>query len=82
MRAKISSPDLVQLPTEIWAQVSPEACDLCRKLLEKSPAKRLSATQALAHHWRGASGDLESSKVLEAQGFHEFPCDSIHFSEV
>ena len=51
VRAKISAPDVVQLPSEVWAQVSPDACDLCRKLLEKSPTKRLSATQALAHHW-------------------------------
>eukprot|EP00434_Breviolum_minutum_P035920 symbB.v1.2.031809.t1/scaffold3631.1/size52987/3 len=51
VRAKISSPDPVQFPVDIWAQVSPEACDLCRKLLEKSPKNRLSATQALMHEW-------------------------------
>ncbi|CAE7945338.1 CPK2, partial [Symbiodinium sp. KB8] len=51
VRAKISNPDPVQFPTEIWAQVSHAACDLCRKLLEKQSSKRLSAAQALAHEW-------------------------------
>ena len=51
VRAKISNAEPVQFPMEIWSQVSPQARDLCKKLLEKSPKARLSATQALAHDW-------------------------------
>eukprot|EP00930_Biecheleria_cincta_P033592 TRINITY_DN2327_c0_g2_i1.p1 TRINITY_DN2327_c0_g2~~TRINITY_DN2327_c0_g2_i1.p1 ORF type:complete len:944 (-),score=170.29 TRINITY_DN2327_c0_g2_i1:258-2876(-) len=51
VRAKISQPEPVQFPTDIWQTVSEEARDLCRKLLEKSAKKRLSAKQALEHPW-------------------------------
>ncbi|CAE8611295.1 unnamed protein product [Polarella glacialis] len=51
VRAKISNQEPVQFPSKIWAVVSEEACDLCRKLLEKSPKNRLGAAQALAHPW-------------------------------
>lgn len=51
VRAKISSSEAVQFPMDIWSQVSPSALDLCRKLLDKSPKLRLSATSALAHEW-------------------------------
>merc|ERR1712151_154289 len=38
-------------PREVWDFVSKDACDLCRKLVEKCPRNRLSAAQALAHPW-------------------------------
>merc|ERR1719401_2453765 len=51
VRAKISAPEPVVFPREVWEPVSTDACDLCRKLLEKCPKNRLSAAQALAHPW-------------------------------
>lgn len=51
VRSKISSTEAVQFPKDLWASVSPEATDLCRKLLEKNPKHRCSAAQALAHPW-------------------------------
>ncbi len=38
-------------PDEKWDKKSYEALDFVRKLLEKDPAKRLSAKQALSHMW-------------------------------
>lgn len=38
-------------PDEKWDKISYEALDFVRKLLEKDPAKRLSAKQALSHLW-------------------------------
>jgi len=51
VRSKISQPEPVQFPMDVWQPVSEDARDLCRKLLEKSPKNRLSAAQALAHPW-------------------------------
>ena len=36
---------------EIWDNITPEAKDLIKKLMEKSVDARLSAVQALAHPW-------------------------------
>jgi calcium-dependent protein kinase len=35
----------------IWTLISPEAMDFIKKLLEKDPTKRLSATEALNSDW-------------------------------
>lgn len=51
VRAKISSPEAVAFPQELWKFVSPEAMNLCKLLLEKKPEMRLSAAKALAHPW-------------------------------
>lgn len=51
IRLKITSPYPVELPTEGFKDISLEAQDLCRALLDKSPRQRLTATQALAHSW-------------------------------
>eukprot|EP00931_Biecheleriopsis_adriatica_P065518 TRINITY_DN40032_c0_g1_i1.p1 TRINITY_DN40032_c0_g1~~TRINITY_DN40032_c0_g1_i1.p1 ORF type:complete len:957 (+),score=179.99 TRINITY_DN40032_c0_g1_i1:101-2971(+) len=51
VRAKILQPEPVQFPKDIWQPVSEDAADLCRKLLEKSPKNRPSASQALTHPW-------------------------------
>jgi len=51
VRSKISQPEPVQFPTEVWDAVSEDARDLCKKLLEKSPKSRLSAAQSLSHPW-------------------------------
>jgi len=51
VRAKITLPEPVHFPREVWEPVSKDALDLTRKLLEKCPRSRLSAAQALAHPW-------------------------------
>merc|ERR1740121_2984530 len=51
VREKISFPEPVVFPREVWEAVSKEGMDLCRALLEKCPQKRLTAAQALAHQW-------------------------------
>lgn len=38
-------------PDREWSQVTPEAKDLVRKLMEKDPKTRLSAAEALQHPW-------------------------------
>jgi len=51
VRAKIASPDPVELSGDAWSHVSTEAKDLCSKLLCKDPACRFSADEALSHSW-------------------------------
>jgi calcium-dependent protein kinase len=51
VRRKIADPTPVVFPRDIFGNVSPEAQDLCQKLLEKDPKNRLSAKQALEHVW-------------------------------
>ncbi|CAK0855536.1 unnamed protein product [Prorocentrum cordatum] len=51
VRVKISDPEPVRFPADIWEFVSQQAQDLCRKLLDKNPRTRLSAAQALRHSW-------------------------------
>lgn len=51
VRAKISAPEPVDFPAEIWKDGSAEALNLCRQMLEKSPESRCSAAKALAHPW-------------------------------
>lgn len=51
VREKITDPAPVDFPNGVWKLVSRDACDLCKKLLEKDPRNRFSAAQALAHPW-------------------------------
>mmetsp|Transcript_138448 Transcript_138448/g.442500 ORF Transcript_138448/g.442500 Transcript_138448/m.442500 type:complete len:726 (-) Transcript_138448:463-2640(-) len=51
VHAKITAPGAVRLPRQTFANTSREAVDLCQRLLEKDPRRRLSAGQALAHPW-------------------------------
>jgi len=51
VREKILDPEPVHFPPGIWAPVTPEARDLCMKLVEKCPKTRPSARQCLDHPW-------------------------------
>jgi len=51
VHARITDPQPVELPDVFFGELSKEARDFCRRLLEKCPKKRLSAAQALAHLW-------------------------------
>jgi len=51
VKRKIADPSPVEFPKDIFQHVSPEAQDLCQKLLEKDPENRSSAKQALDHVW-------------------------------
>jgi len=41
----------ISYPPKHWDKISDNARDLCQKLLEKDPAKRLSAEDSLKHPW-------------------------------
>jgi serine/threonine protein kinase len=41
----------VQFPRELWAPISAEAQDLVARMLDRNPATRITAQQALAHPW-------------------------------
>jgi serine/threonine protein kinase len=67
----------IQYPRDVWAAISPEAQHLVSCMLDRNPASRLSAEQALAHPWFTAmlgytptpSGDmLAANNVLEFPG--------------
>jgi len=51
VHAKIKARRPVRLLRQKFEGVSQHARDLCRRLLEKDPKRRLSAGQALAHSW-------------------------------
>lgn len=42
---------IYNLDTEAWANISLEAKDLIRKLMNINPKQRLSAKEALEHSW-------------------------------
>ena len=49
---KIYVPDTgVKMTGDMWKEISDEAKDLVTKLIQKDPAERLSAVQALLHSW-------------------------------
>eukprot|EP00825_Cyclidium_porcatum_P030592 TRINITY_DN3239_c0_g1_i2.p1 TRINITY_DN3239_c0_g1~~TRINITY_DN3239_c0_g1_i2.p1 ORF type:complete len:417 (+),score=70.69 TRINITY_DN3239_c0_g1_i2:527-1777(+) len=56
---------------EFKQQLSAEAIDLLKNLLEKNPAKRFTALQALQHPWFNQSQRKESSKQQEQHKTHE-----------
>jgi len=78
VRAKISSPEPVQFPPETWAQVSAEASNLCKQLLEKRPENRITAQRALAHPWfrdpskPSAFGNVEALSVSIFDGLMKY----------
>jgi serine/threonine protein kinase len=41
----------VEFPEEDWAQVSPEAIDLVKRMMDPNPITRFNAKQALQHPW-------------------------------
>jgi serine/threonine protein kinase len=41
----------ISFPREAWAGISPEARQLVEAMLERNPAARISAAEALAHPW-------------------------------
>ena len=41
----------VYFPKRLWENLSEEAQDLCKKMLDKNPTSRLDAQQALNHKW-------------------------------
>lgn len=41
----------VEFPDDIWNDISREAQDFIRRLMERDPAKRLTAKEALHHRW-------------------------------
>jgi len=41
----------VYFPGKLWDKISPEAQDLCAKMLQKYPDNRISASEALEHVW-------------------------------
>jgi len=49
----------------LWDRISPEAKDLCSKLLQKDPEKRPTAAEALEHPWLREGGDGKASAALE-----------------
>lgn len=64
----------VQFPRNLWAGISTEAKDLVSRMLERSPADRITAAEALQHPWLSTmlgytpvpSGDsLATSNVVE-----------------
>lgn len=36
---------------KLWENISPEAQDLCKRMLQKDPAYRVTAVEALNHKW-------------------------------
>ena len=68
----------VDFTSDPWPSISPAAKDLCAKLLEKDPKKRVTAAEALAHPWLAETGEkgdaaLESSMVQRLQLFGSHP---------
>lgn len=44
----------VQFPRELWCNISPQAKDLVALMLDRNPATRITADQALTHPWLAA----------------------------
>mmetsp|Transcript_11376 Transcript_11376/g.29325 ORF Transcript_11376/g.29325 Transcript_11376/m.29325 type:complete len:635 (-) Transcript_11376:130-2034(-) len=59
--------DAINFTKDPWPNISEDAKDLCRKLLNKNPAKRITAHEALQHPWirqgmeDNGSGDMSSA---------------------
>lgn len=54
-----------------WASISPEAKDLCKKLLTKDPSKRISASEALQHPWiKAGSKEVSFDVQTIEKAFH------------
>ena len=41
----------ISWPSALWNKLSPEAMDICKKMLQKSPNDRISAADAVEHPW-------------------------------
>ncbi|KAJ3101925.1 hypothetical protein HDU97_000966 [Phlyctochytrium planicorne] len=51
-------------PSPFWDKISPQAVDLCKKLMTVNPDVRLTAEQALEHEWMKMDPDLDSDVNL------------------
>ena len=47
----VQSQPLRFTPARLWAHISPDAKDLVKKLLDRDPARRITAGEALLHPW-------------------------------
>jgi len=78
VKTRIMSTD-PEFMAEAWSNISPQAIDLCTGLLEKEPAKRLTATQALEHPWLtdpekpSAFGNKEEITMSRLKGLVSYP---------
>jgi len=75
-KARMIREDPLQFPPRYWAHISAEAQDFCRILMQKDPAKRLSASEAVKHPWithrsRAHSGTNGLSAAQELERHHE-----------
>lgn len=58
--------DPLELDKPWWSGISPEAKDFVRRLLDKDPAKRPSAKEALQHPWlQGNSSERSMGRKLQ-----------------
>ena len=54
----------VYFPKKLWENLSPEAMDLCSKMLQKYPDNRISATEALEHPWfKKHNGEVDVNAI-------------------
>lgn len=73
----------VQYPRSLWADISPQARQLVERMLDRNPATRISAADALQHPWLCAtlgftptpSSDTAAgaNNVVEFKGVHGSP---------
>lgn len=54
----------VQYPSQLWTNISEEAKDLVKKLLQQNPRNRISAEEALTHTWFKSSESQIGSNML------------------
>ena len=68
----------IQFPRHMWGDISPLAKDLVERMLDRNPATRITAEQALQHPWLTSalgftptpSGDHSTNNVVEFRGQH------------
>jgi serine/threonine protein kinase len=73
----------VQFPRSLWADISPQAQELVSRMLDRNPATRITAAEALQHPWMCAtlgftptpSSDAAAgaNNVVEFRGVHGSP---------
>mmetsp|Transcript_27979 Transcript_27979/g.70342 ORF Transcript_27979/g.70342 Transcript_27979/m.70342 type:complete len:607 (-) Transcript_27979:156-1976(-) len=48
-----------------WSMISADACDLCHRMLQKDPAKRITIAQCLEHPWIKVGGTAPKSSMTK-----------------